>query len=99
MGEGLILFTCGTGLVLRRPGAGEMPVGMVGEGQLGVNVLAMADVLADDSSTRKAAMESLARPMVDALTVSPSAFADRWCGGMWHAKSNGCPHGLTLCFC
>ena len=70
------------GLVLRRPGVGEVPVGMVGEGQLGVNTLAMSDVLADDSSTRKTAMEQLARPMADALTVPATSFADRWCGGM-----------------
>ncbi|KAK9854177.1 hypothetical protein WJX84_011317 [Apatococcus fuscideae] len=69
------------GLVLRRPAVGEVAVGMVGEGQLGVNTLAMADVLADDSSTRKTAMDLLAGPMVDALTVTPAAFASRWCGG------------------
>ncbi|KAK9811831.1 hypothetical protein WJX72_010937 [[Myrmecia] bisecta] len=69
------------GGVLTRPPVADVPVALVGEGQMSINALHMTETLADDGNVRKTAMEWLAAPLAQLLLMEREAFQSAWCGG------------------
>ena len=69
------------GVVLSRLPVAEQPVRSTGEGQLAVNALWAAEVLAHDASLRLQVMSELAGPAAAALSLAPNAFKAAWCSG------------------
>ena len=59
-----------------------MPVEFTGEGQMHINALHLAELLADDSNFRQQAMERLACPLAHVLCLPPQDFASAWASGM-----------------